>query len=63
MVRTIFWLLWPGAALASPVAAVVCFWKGKSVLGLMGAATLPTAAIPAMQEEAAEQIAALVFDQ
>ena len=43
MVRTIFWLLWPGAAFASPVAAAVCFWKGKWVLGLMGAVALPAA--------------------
>ncbi len=45
MVRTIFWLLWPGAAFASPVAAAVCFWKGKWVVGLMGAAALPAAGL------------------
>jgi len=41
--RNIFWLVFAGAAFASPVAAVVCFWKGKWVLGLMGAVALPAA--------------------
>ena len=41
--RTNFLLLLAGAALASPVAAAVCFWKGKWVLGLMGAVALPAA--------------------
>ncbi len=42
---TQFWLLLAGAAFASPVAAAVCFWKGKGVLGLGGAAALPAAGL------------------
>jgi len=41
--RNIFWLLLAGATFASPVTAAVCYLKGKRVLALMGAATLPTA--------------------
>ncbi len=38
-------LLLAGATFASPVTAAVCFWKGKRVLGLMGAAALPAAGL------------------
>ncbi len=41
--RNIFGLVFAGAAFASPVAAMVCFWKGKRVLGLMGSVALPAA--------------------
>ena len=42
---TQFWLLWAGAAFASPVAAVVCFWKDKWVLAMAGVAALPAAGL------------------
>ena len=38
-------LLLAGATFASPVTAAVCFWKGKRVLGLMGAVALPAAGL------------------
>ncbi len=45
MVSTNFLLLLVGATFASPVTAAVCYLKGKRVLAVAGAATLPAAGL------------------